>query len=89
MIDALPEYQCHKRVRAMKIADILIDPAKTDDDEDKITLTSMAPGIPGIEVDRDYLAKHQPQPGGYLVVYEGGYMSYSPAEAFESGYTAL
>ena len=33
--------------------------------------------------------KHAPQPGGYFVLYEGGYTSWSPADAFEAGYTPV
>lgn len=37
----------------------------------------------------EYVAKHKPEVGGYYVVYEDGYKSFSPASAFESGYTRL
>jgi hypothetical protein len=47
------------------------------------------PGIAPIEVSRDYIIKHNPMAGGYYVVYQDGYKSYSPAEAFESGYTRI
>ena len=40
-------------------------------------------------VSQEYIDKHHPQEGGYYVQYEGGYESYSPAEAFESGYTRI
>jgi hypothetical protein len=40
-------------------------------------------------VSSAYMAKHDPQPGGYWVRYEDGYESYSPAEAFEGGYTRI
>jgi hypothetical protein len=30
-----------------------------------------------------------PQPGGYFVVYKDGYKSFSPAKAFEEGYTRI
>ena len=36
-----------------------------------------------------FVQKHNPQSGGYYVRYEDGYESYSPAEAFESGYTPI
>jgi hypothetical protein len=42
-----------------------------------------------LEVDAEFLAKHNPVPGGYFVVYEDGYRSYSPAAAFEAGYTLI
>lgn len=40
-------------------------------------------------LDGDYETKHKPQAGGYYVVYDGGYKSFSPAQAFEAGYTRL
>ena len=33
--------------------------------------------------------KHDPQAGGYYVVYADGYQSFSPAQAFEEGYTRI
>ena len=40
-------------------------------------------------VDRTYVEKHKPEAGGYYVVYADGYKSFSPAAAFEEGYTRL
>lgn len=40
-------------------------------------------------VDQAYMDKHKPEVGGYYVVYEGGYKSFSPAKAFEEGYTRI
>lgn len=37
----------------------------------------------------EYMQKHQPRAGGYFVVYKDGYESWSPAEAFEEGYTRV
>lgn len=74
----MPKYKSHKTVWALKIAAIDGDQLTPDERE-------FAP----IKVDQDYLTRHQPQVGGYYVVYEGGYKSFSPAAAFESGYTAI
>lgn len=41
------------------------------------------------EVSAEYFAKHKPESGGYFVVYADGYQSYSPAKAFEEGYTRI
>lgn len=79
----LPRYQCHKQVHALKIAGIqpvvggsaIITPAEG----------SYAP----FTVDADYVSKHKPQQGGFYVVYDDGYKSYSPAQAFEEGYTRI
>lgn len=42
--------------------------------------------VRGVEVSTGYLAKHQPEVGGYFVLYEDGYRSFSPAGVFEAGY---
>jgi hypothetical protein len=34
-------------------------------------------------------ASQAPSVGGYYVVYDDGYKSYSPSEAFEGGYTKI
>lgn len=44
-------------------------------------------GYAPFEVDALYLKKHNPQVGGYYIVYADGYKSWSPAQAFEEGYT--
>lgn len=77
----LPRYVCHKEVGALKIT----------------AVKEVGCGVAALEVeparfgpiygDPDWIAKHAPQPGGYLVFYADGYRSYSPAKAFEEGYT--
>lgn len=42
-----------------------------------------------IEVGAEFIEKHKPHAGGYLVIYADGYRSFSPAEAFESGYSLI
>lgn len=37
----------------------------------------------------DWVGKHQPRAGGYFVVYDNGYASFSPKEAFENGYAPI
>ncbi|MGF6308568.1 hypothetical protein ABIB82_002205 [Bradyrhizobium sp. i1.8.4] len=40
-------------------------------------------------VGGEYVRKHNPQVGGYYVVYEDGYKSFSPADAFEGGHSRI
>lgn len=40
-------------------------------------------------VSHAYMVKHKPEVGGYYVKYADGYESFSPAKAFEEGYTAV
>jgi hypothetical protein len=75
----LPQYRCHKVVRAAKI---------TAPDMQYNRLFLEGDRVVG-ELPGNFFEKHHPQAGGYLVVYADGYMSYSPAEAFEDGYTAM
>ncbi|MEM7578430.1 MAG: hypothetical protein AAF316_01020 [Cyanobacteria bacterium P01_A01_bin.80] len=42
-----------------------------------------------IEMNVEWFTRHHPETGGYLVMYNDGYMSYSPAQPFEEGYTLL
>lgn len=80
---SLPEYVCHKRVRAAKIKAIW---HVTSHRAALMVLDER--GVSPMEVPMDFIEKHNPQPGGYLVMYED-YRSYSPAEAFEAGYTRV
>ena len=78
----LPMYQSHKKVWALKIKVIYpkIDTAEIFPED----------GTYGrITVSDDYIVKHNPEIGGYYVRYEDGYESYSPAKAFEAGYTLM
>lgn len=42
-----------------------------------------------VAVSDAYMAKHNPQIGGYYVRYADGYESWSPAKAFEEGYAEV
>jgi len=87
-VEGLPRYRCHKVVRAVKILSMglegedshpVVIPAHPNDDGDSEP----------IPVSHEWVEKHDPKVGGYLVVYEDGYMSFSPAEAFEAGYVPV
>lgn len=78
----MPQYQCHKRVWALKIKDVRHRP-------DGAILYIEDPDYVSIKVDQVYIDRNHPQAGGYYVVYEDGYKSFSPGQAFESGYTRL
>ena len=88
----LPAYKCHKIVHALKIKAILKPqrPIDQEDDGERI-LTFSDEGVEGLAlgVDHAYMRKHQPQPGGYYVIYEDDYRSFSPAATLEAGYTRL
>lgn len=85
----MPRYECHKRVHALKIADV-IDPTEPGNETDGSRIIVPADkGFAPFRVKHDYVRKHDPKPGGYYVVYEDGYASFSPAGPFESGYARI
>ncbi len=54
-----------------------------------VIITPEEKGFAPFRVEREYVRKHEPQAGGYYVVYQDGYKSWSPADAFEEGYTLI
>ena len=86
----MPKYQCHKKVWALKIARIEnIVPPQNCESDGSCMLIPEEPQFAGIKVSWEYMKKHMPVAGGYYVVYEGGYASFSPADAFEAGYSRI
>ncbi|HEX6239966.1 MAG TPA: hypothetical protein VFZ61_03695 [Polyangiales bacterium] len=79
---SLSRYKCHKEVNAGKILEIVPGGLEMIVEHDG--------GIRVVHfVTREWFDKHQPKAGGYLVQYDDGYESYSPAAAFEAGYSAI
>jgi hypothetical protein len=70
------EYLCHKRVRAARITSVEGSLIGFD-------------GAPTLDIGAAWVRKHKPREGGYFVTYEDGYQSFSPASAFEAGYTLV
>lgn len=79
----MPRYQCHKKVYALKIARVTAEDPKT------FMIVPENTDYAPFRVSSEFVGKHNPKPGGYYVVYEDGYESYSPAKAFEEGYTLI
>lgn len=80
----MPKYESHKKVWALKIAAI-----EGDGIVGGFRITPEDAGYAPFLVEDAYVIKHNPQIGGYYVVYADGYKSFSPAEAFEDGYTRV
>jgi len=74
-------WKCHKEVVAFKIKALSF--------KDGITTITPKEDFDPFEVSADYVKKHDPKVGGYYVLYGDGYESFSPAEAFEDGYTRI
>lgn len=90
----MPKYKCHKVVHALKIAEIELDADEAKEEGNRETdgsarITPADAGFAPFKVDAEYVRKHNPQIDGYYVVYEDGYKSWSPREAFEKGYTKI
>lgn len=80
----MPKYRCHKEVWALKIASIIAAGTATP-----ARIVPADKGYGEIQLSDEYMDKHKPEAGGYYVVYADGYKSYSPADAFEGGYTLI
>ena len=76
----LPRYKCHKTVTAFQIA------SAEALSNGRVQLVG-GDTAHSIIVDSAYVDKHHPRVGGYYVRYHDGYESWSPAKAFEAGYT--
>lgn len=84
MTTTMPKYRCHKEVWALKIKGI-----EPDTRNGGVIVIPEESGYQWFRLDEEFTSRHNPQPGNYYVVYQDGYQSISPAEAFESGYTRI
>lgn len=89
----MPQYDCHKKAWALKIKEVKCESLLSNPPVDKVTLIFEDSHFTPFVVDNDYARKHLEYPqkhlskaGGYYVVYEDGYKSYSPEKAFVEGY---
>jgi hypothetical protein len=88
-----PRWRSHKTVEAFQIG-IIIEgaagsvlvsaPTEPFDPDPHAQTVSYR-----VHVDPLYVARHHPAVGGYYVRYADGYESFSPAAAFEAGYTRI
>lgn len=86
----MPRYLCHKQVWALKIRAIIHDGQGENRETDgSAMIHPEEKGYAPFRVDHAYMHKHKPEVGGYYVVYDDGYKSFSPAKAFEDGYTLI
>ena len=89
----MPKYRIHKEVWALKIKKIVFDHDLANEEcretDGSAIITPEDGRYSSFKVDSSYCSKHNPFVGGYYVVYKDGYKSFSPAEAFEDGYTKL
>jgi len=90
---AMPKYKCHKEVSALQIKVITLQFKRVNNAvgclSDGAVVTPAEEGYVPFYVEQGWLDKHHPQVGGYIVTYDDGYVSYSPAHIFERGYTLI
>ena len=81
--ETMPKYKSHKIVQALKIKEVEIQRGGV------VRLRFTDEKFQVLKPSGMFIDKHQPHPGGYYILYEDGYESYSPADAFEAGYKPL
>ncbi|AXS00109.1 DUF2829 domain-containing protein [Escherichia coli] len=84
LFKVLPKYKAHKNVSASKIKNVVIFGVTDDPLWGCIELVE--PKGATVCVDAIFLQKHRPKTGGYLIVYENGYLFYAPEKPFEQCY---
>ena len=75
----MQKFQSHKVVQAAKITEVYVA-------SDKAWVSLSFEKDSSETMPYEWHQKHEPHAGGYFVRYADGYASFSPAEAFESGY---
>jgi len=89
--DAIPRYQSHKVVGALKIGAVI----EVEIDEGIVTFEpeDKSLGIERVMTRPGWLDRFEGDIGaddlGYWVQYEDGFSSWSPTDAFESGYSRI
>lgn len=87
----LADYRCHKIVKAGKIIEITYANTLVDGVVHVFVLVEDVNGAPA-KVAVPFMALHQRKQaavGDYVVIYEDGYKSWSPAAVFEAGYDRI
>lgn len=90
-----PEYKSHKIVRAGRITQLAQEGDLAMKQQVTLIFGELARQVDGeievptVDVTAEWYVKHGVHTGGYYVIYEDGYTSFSPEEAFVSGYTKV
>lgn len=82
----LPQYKCHKVVGALKIKEIKAHDTRFSNTS---TIVFEDQTFEPVMANNDFIKQFKLEAGGYLVQYVDGYVSFSPAKAFEEGYTLI
>lgn len=77
------EFKCHKVVSAFKIGGI----EPSENTSTSVNLLNEEGTV--FPIPKEWVKKRDPAVGGYVVRYSDGYISFSPSEAFEEGYSEI
>ena len=83
----MQSYQCHKIVSAGQINSIVSHPVM----EGAVCCVVDINFTDGtaFRTNGKFIERHKPELHGYIVKYNDNYVSYSPKEAFEDGYSLI
>lgn len=79
----LADWKCHKIVKAGKILGV------GSDGGFNVTVEDVNGAPCKVEMPANAFARGIPDIGDFIVIYEDGYKSWSPAKAFEDGYARV
>ncbi len=81
----MPRYKCYKIVHALKLVGATVQP------DGSVIIQPADESYASFLADAEFgeRFKGTDEDAGYYVVYEDGYVSWSPTKAFEEGYTEL
>lgn len=85
-VGPLPKYRCHKEVWALKIQSMIVN------DDGSLSIMPDNNGYANFVIPAKFVPKHdaaRPSPGWYVVFYENNYISFSPPDVFDGGYTLI
>jgi predicted dehydrogenase len=86
-VTPMPKYVSHKEVWALKIEAVqFVGPNGECEPEDSTSVIMHFEGPFGPRQETT-VDRPKPEVGWYMVQYEDGYISFSPAAQFEAGYT--
>lgn len=86
---ALPRYECHKRIWALKIKSVWVRQVPWKLHPKQILLLFAEEGYLPRLMSAEWVERHKPKAGGYWVLDEDTGESFVPPEVFETGYTLM
>jgi hypothetical protein len=81
----LPQYRCHKVVRAAEI----LSARTLDEKQSLLYLNICGCSTLHITVPNTLFARYAPEKGDFYIIYDDGYASISPRGPFKEGYDLL